>query len=360
MRFRIPKTLVLLGLALLSALARAAVNDPSPDALVEADHWKRARAALEPRVQANPNDAKALYLLSKVRVKYGDLDGAISLAEKAVALDGRSAEYQWQLAESVGEKADKVGGLSAFGLARRFKREGEKAMALDAKHVDSRFGMMIFHLRAPGIVGGDKKKAYALAEEIARISPSDGYFAQARMLREEKKSESPESYYLKALSADPRRYSTHIALVNFYFSAPQQKYDLVEKYAREAVKLEPGRTGGYGGQAIVFARQKRWKELDATLAQAEKNVPDNFTPFYNAGNILLADGSDLPRAEKYFRKYLTIEPEPETPTHADAHWRLALVLERMGRKPEAVQELEKALQLNPKLEGAKKDMKRLK
>jgi tetratricopeptide (TPR) repeat protein len=150
-----------------------------------------------------------------------------------------------------------------------------------------------------------------------------------------------------------------MTLVNFYFSDGQKKYDLVEKHAREALKLEPGRTGGYGGQAVVFARQKRWPELDAILAQAEKNVPDNFAPFYSTGNVLLADGSDLPRAEKYFRKYLTIEPEPTSATHADAHWRLALVLEKMNRKPEAIQELEKTLQLNPNHEGAKKDLKRL-
>lgn len=337
----------------------AQANDPSPEALVEGKHWKRARAVLEPRVQANANDAQALYLLSKVRVSYGELDAAIQLAEKAVTLNAKSADYRWQLAEAVGEKADKVGGIGAWGLARRFKREGEAAMALDPKHIDSRFGMMIFHLRAPGIVGGNEKKAYALAEEIARISPAWGYLAQARILREKKKPDSPEPLYLKAHEADPKIYSVYSNLMGFYFSDAQKKYDLVEKYAREVLKLAPDRTGGYSGLAIAFARQKRWPELDAILAQSEKNVPDSFVPLFNAANVLLADASDLPRAEKYFRKYLNIEPEPGTPSHADAHWRLALVLEKMNRKPEAIQELQKALQLNPKHEGAKKDLKRI-
>ena len=61
-----------------------------------------------------------------------------------------------------------------------------------------------------------KKKAYALAEEIARISPAKGYLSQARILREEKKPDSPEPYYLKALEADPKDYGIYMTLVDFY------------------------------------------------------------------------------------------------------------------------------------------------
>ena len=47
-------------------------------------------------------------------------------------------------------------------------------------------------------------------------------------------------------------------------------------------------------------------------------------------------------------------------THAHARWRLGLVYENMGRKQEAVSELETALRLKPDLEEAQKDLKRLK
>jgi len=100
--------------------------------------------------------------------------------------------------------------------------------------------------------------------------------------------------------------------------------------------------------------------LDAILAQAEKNVPDNLSPYYQAGRLLLNPGSDLPRAENYFRKYLTQEPEPGAPQHAHAYWRLGLALEKQGRKPEAINALETAVRLKPDLAEAKKDLKRLK
>jgi hypothetical protein len=43
-----------------------------------------------------------------------------------------------------------------------------------------------------------------------------------------------------------------------------------------------------------------------------------------------------------------------------AHWRLGLILEKAGRKPEAVAELQTATLLDPKFEQAQKDLKRLK
>lgn len=346
--------------ALLSGVAAVRANDPSPEALVDGNHWKRARAVLEPRVRTNPNDAQALYLLAQVKQAYGDLDGALTLAEKAAALDGRNAAYRYLVAELYGDKADKASVFSQFGLARRFKKDAEAAIALDPKQIDARWALMEFHIQAPGIIGGDKKTAYALAQEIARINPTRGFLAQARLLRMEKKLDSPEPFYLKAVEADPKHYGARTTLAGFYLSDAQKQYDLAEKHAREAQTLDPTRSGAYTLLAQIYVKLERWQDLDAILALSDKNVPDNLNPFYQAGRVLLADGKDLPRAEKYFRKYLTQEPEPGTPTLADAHWRLGNVLEKRGRKQEAIQELQKALELNRNHEGAKKDLKRLK
>ena len=73
----------------------------------------------------------------------------------------------------------------------------------------------------------------------------------------------------------------------------------------------------------------------------------------------LARGGDLARAEGWLRQYLELEPEPGSPSHAHAHWRLAQVFEKQERKSDAVAALEAALRLNPDLEEAKKDLKRL-
>ena len=60
------------------------------------------------------------------------------------------------------------------------------------------------------------------------------------------------------------------------------------------------------------------------------------------------------------RTYLSQDPEGLTPPLSAAHWRLALILEKEGRKADAIKELEEALRLEPDFENAKKDLKRLK
>ncbi len=105
---------------------------------------------------------------------------------------------------------------------------------------------------------------------------------------------------------------------------------------------------------------QRWPELDALLAEAEKAVPDDVGPHYQAGRVLFQAGTDLERAERYLRKYLTQEPEGSEPRPAAAHWRLGQVLAKQGRKPEAISELQTSLRLEPDFEPAKKELRRLK
>jgi len=76
--------------------------------------------------------------------------------------------------------------------------------------------------------------------------------------------------------------------------------------------------------------------------------------------LLSGDGQQLSRAESCFRKYLTQPPEAGKPSLAAAHWRLALVLEKQGRKDEARGELQTAVKLDPNLKEAQQDLKRLK
>ena len=75
--------------------------------------------------------------------------------------------------------------------------------------------------------------------------------------------------------------------------------------------------------------------------------------------IVLPQGTDYPRAERYLRKYLTQEPEPNSAPLAYAHWHLGQALEKEGKRAEAIAEIEQATKLKPDLEDAKKDLRRL-
>ena len=352
---RFARSLLLAGLLVWPT----ASNDPAPEALIKAGHWKRARPLVEQRYQANPGDARSAYLLSQVKAAFGDLDAAVTLAEKAVTLDSSNAEYHSQLGIVCGETAEKASLFGKAGWAHRFKEETDKAAALDPKNLDARFALMEYYLQAPRLMGGSRQKAGAMAEEISRINPAQGYLADARLAQEDKDVPREEAAFLKALAAAPEDYEILVSAAGFYNRDTQKKYDQAAKQSREAVKVNPGQASAYSSLAFALAAAERWPELDAALAEAERNVPDDLSPYYQAGRALFNTGKDLPRAEHYFRKYLGQEPEGEAPTLAHAHWRLGLVFEKEGRKSEAVSEIQTALRLQPDLSEAKKDLKRL-
>ena len=337
-----------------------AAETSSAEALIQAGHFKRARAVLEPRVAANPRDAEALSLLSCVKVAFGDLDSALGRAQQAVAVDAGNSDYLFQLADVYGEMAARASIFAAGGLARKFKGNLDASLSRNPKNLDALDALMQYSFQAPGMMGGDKAKARAIAEQLLQINPVRGYLAQAELAKEAKDYGKVEENFRKAVQADPKNYEARTSLARFYIELSHRDINQAETQAREAVRLDPTRAKGYSILASVLALERRWSELETVLAAAERSVPDDLTPHYEAASALVESAVELPRAEAYARKYLTQEPEGEEPDAASAHRLLGLILEKERRTGEALSELEIAVQMNPRLKGAKDDLARVK
>ena len=338
----------------------AAVEAGSAQALIDAGHWKRARAILEPRVAANPRDAEAACLLAQVKVAFGDLDGALKSAQQAVSLEDGNSTYHFQLAEVYGEMASRASMFAAASLAGKFKGELEAALARNPNNLDALDALMQYSFQAPGLMGGDKGKARAIAEKMVELNPVRGYLAQAELAREANDFAKVEESFLKAVQADAKNYEAQTSLARFYTQPSHRKAEEAEKYARAALGLDPARAKGYSILAEVLALEQRWSELATLLSASEKAAPDDLAPYFGAASALLESGVELERAKTYLQKYLAQEPEGEEPDAAHAHHLLGLILEKQGRRAEAVSELEMAVQMNPRLKAAKEDLKRVK
>lgn len=326
-------------------------------ALLEGGHYKRVRAIAELRVKQNPRDAEALYAMGRVRQAYNDVEGAHSYAERAVAADGSKAPYHCLLGETSGSKAEKAGAFSKFGLGRAVKKEAEAGLALDPRYAPCYHLLIAFHLKAPGIIGGDKNKAKELADKLLSLDPVEGNYAQARLVPDNQRAQK-DPHFEKAAQANPKSYKANVQVAGVY--ATQKKMDLAEKHARDALRIDPSRQSAYSLLAQFAVMQDKWAELDSILMLAEKAVPDNLNPHFQAARVAMIRNKELASAEKFLRKYLTQEPEGGAPTWANARWVLGLVLEKAGRRAEAKSELRAAVSLDPALEGAKKDLDRLK
>jgi tetratricopeptide (TPR) repeat protein len=360
-RFLVAFFLLLAGFARASPdIPAAPVDLSAAEKLIAAEHWTRAQALLEPLLRNSPGDARVLFLAGRVREAAGDYDGARALAEKALALDPKNADYHCLLAYIDGREGMRAGLFRKIVLARRVKKGAEAALALDPRHIEAHQILIEFYRQAPGIVGGDKARSRLLAGELTALDPVRGNLALAAAAHGANREEAgAEPFYKKAVEADPNSYAALTALAGFYSRGAQRRDDLAEKAAAAAVKADPGRAAAYGLLAQVYARSGRLAVLDALLQEAENNVPDNRAPYLSAARVLLQQGSELVRAERFLRRYLEQPAEMGAPSHAQAWWRLGLVLEKLDRKAEARDALDRAVALDPKLDGAKKDLKRL-
>jgi len=352
-----------LAMSLAATLAAAVVStsaraDDGPLALMEHGRLRRAVALAETRIKSKPDDVEALRVLATIRAQQRRFNEATKLAERAVAAAPADADAHYALAQVAGMHAQASSVLKQPGLAGRFRKEAEKALALNPNHEDAIEGLIEFHRQAPGIMGGDKKKGAAFVDRLVQVNPTAGWLVKTDIAFDEKDTTLAESFLRKAVAAkgEPR---AKISLASWLIQ-PWRNPDEAERLAREAVEAEPWRVGGWSLLAARQAYQKRWPELEVTLTRAEAAIPGNLGPHYQAARVMVTEKTDPARAEALLRRYLTVEPEIGQPSYAGAHWRLAQALEQQGRKPEALAELRTALKLDSKLEGAKQDLKRLK
>ncbi|HVH85854.1 MAG TPA: tetratricopeptide repeat protein [Terriglobales bacterium] len=356
-RGNIKRQTVTLGLVISVLSASAFSQTDKLDALLEAGHFKLVARSIDP---SKNRDAETLYLLSKINEGFHKTDQAVSLAEAAVKLNPNKAKYHLQLAGVLSDRADNVNIFKKISLAGRIRSELETAVKLEPKNADCLFGLMMFYQAAPGVAGGSKDKARQTAEQIAQVDESMGYLAKARLALGSNEKDKVESLYVKAVKANPKNFEALMALGSYYASDAQKKYDLAEKYAKQALNLDATRNPPYVISAEAQAFKQRWEKLESVLSEAAQENPDDLNPFYQAGRTLLQLNQELSRAKRYMRKYLSQDPEALTRSLSAAHWRLGLILEKEGRKADAIKEMEESLRLQPDFENAKKDLKRLK
>jgi tetratricopeptide (TPR) repeat protein len=334
-------------LLILCAVAVSRAEQSPAERLIEAGHWKQARSIVEARLREAPGDALSNFLLSQIRGAFGDRSTPLALAEKAVALDGRPAKYHRQVAEVLGVTAQHAGAFQQLLLAHRFRREIDAALFTDRRDLQALRDLMEFYLLAPGLIGGDPRKAAEVASRIGEIDVVEGLLGRARIAEFHKQVEAQEALLRQAADIHPARYKAQITLAQFYLEAGHSSLSAAEAYACAAMNLNPGRVDAYAVLAAIHADRGEWSELDLTLAAARREVPDDPVPHYRAAERLVAAGRDPIRAERYLRLYLSQEPEGNQPSASEARWKLGLALRAQGRAADALAEFKESVRLDP-------------
>jgi tetratricopeptide (TPR) repeat protein len=264
------------------------------------------------------------YKAGRAAFDAGDYRAAIKAFERTVQLDDRNAEYHLWLARSVGMSAVDASILRQPFLAKRAKGEFERTVMLDRGNIEAREGLLQFYLRAPAIGGGSVTKARELAEEIAQLNLLRGHFARATIANREKDPAGAEREYRAAVADFP---------------------DSVPAYASLMSNLQQ-----HGKSEEAFAVG------DQLLARRPRDVAAQFAYV----RLVATSGTRLDRGEPMARQLIALPPwtpDATLPSPAMLHFRLGEMLEKKNDRVGARKEFEMALQLNPRLEAARRALK---
>lgn len=247
-------------------------------------------------------------------------DAAEKQFERAVAADPKNGTYHLWLGNAVGQQTTTASTVRQPFMARRVKAEFERAVALDPELLDARDGLVQFYLMAPGFMGGSEAKAREQQREIAKRNAFRGYLAAATVAWAGKDTLGTERAMRAAIAAAPDSARTVITLAQ--------------------------RQAGWGRISAAFGTLDEW------LARYPRDIAVRF----QIGRLAAVSGQQLDRGETLLRD-LIAEPEWEStnlrPSKAAVHYRLGMVLEKSGKKPDARASYERALSLDPQLKPAK-------
>lgn len=320
-----------LMLVLMLGAASAAVN-PAATAtsvsiseahgLLAAGRVDEALKALTLQLKSAPGDAAAYNLLCRSYFAVQNWSRAVATCERAVSLAPDNSEYHMWLGRAYGEKANHSIFIIAAQLARKVRREFERAVELDANNVHARTDLAEFYVEAPAFMGGGKTKAEREAEAIAKQDAGTAHWVQARIAEKEERFEAAEQEYKKAIEASGNRGSFWLNLASFY------------------------------------RRQSRLSDMEAAINSAMASEKKRPIVFFDAAQILLGAGRNFAGAAGFIRHYLKTGPIEEGPAF-QAHYLLGEILEKQGDKPGAMAEYRAALALARDYERARTALEKL-
>jgi cytochrome c-type biogenesis protein CcmH/NrfG len=315
--------LFLFFFGLLGAAVAAEAADVAAQSLLSAGRVDVAISGLRTHLRSSPDDAQAYNLLCRAYYSVQQWNDAISGCERAVQLEPAISEYHLWLGRAYGKKAEHSSWLSAIGLAKKVRKEFERAVQLDGRNVSARSDLAEFYADAPGFLGGGKDKARAEAEQIAALDPAAAHEMKAVLAEKDSDVAAAEAERRAAVTASSNDGTYWVNLASFY------------------------------------RRHERYNEMADAIRHATSAPVRKGETYVDAASILYRSGRDLPTAAQLLRTYLASDTKSEDAPAFEAHFLLGNILEKQGDVRGAANEYRAALSLAQEFDSAREALDRL-
>ena len=366
---------------------------------MQQSNYRVAEMVFQDILKANPDHHNSHYMISLAKYFTGDVKGAISHIEKAVAAEDAEAEWwcnygillneehRYDDAIAAYDKAIEINPDFAnsywnkshtFWLAQRY--EEAEASALKGTELDPKVAEAWLNLGTAQVKLDKKEEAIKSWEKVLGINP-DFVFALNNMgnvLRELGQLEAAIEKCRRALELDPEFAQAMNNLATALLD--KGEFEEAEEWYRKAILRQPDYVEAHNNLSIALIRQNRIEE-----AIVEARYAVSFNPSYAEGYINLSGAykalGNMKEAERAIQKASVLKPDsvevrvdladilfmqdrygdaeielenarnlsPDTPR---VHLKLASVLERGNKIEEALEAVKKAVELNPEMPEA--------
>ena len=137
-----------------------------------------AEKVFKEHLKTQPNHAKTLEYLGDIAGHQKKWDEAIIHYKKLKNSFPKAANYWYKYGGALGMKAKESNKFKALGMIDEVEESFLTAAKLDAKHVETRWALVMLYIELPAIIGGSEKKAQKYATELMTLSKVDGFLAK--------------------------------------------------------------------------------------------------------------------------------------------------------------------------------------
>jgi len=192
-------------------------NFEKAEKLYHAKKYDEAQIIFEGVLKSKPSDIKTIEYLGEIAAHQKSWVKGAEYFKKLKELKPTEADYFYKYGGCLAMRAMEVSRLKALGMVGEMKESFEKAIVLDPKHLPARWALIEIYLQLPGIFGGSESKAILYSNQLAQLSPVDGYLSRGRIDVYFKRYTAAEKNFIKAHEIGKSK-TTFQKLYNLYLN----------------------------------------------------------------------------------------------------------------------------------------------
>ncbi|HLN96151.1 MAG TPA: hypothetical protein VK183_11005, partial [Flavobacterium sp.] len=176
---------------------------------------QRAEAIAKAVLTEEPGRLDAMEMLGDIAGYQKQWSEALSYYGKLRMLQPLNADYHYKYGGVMGMIAKDSNKFTALSMLDDIRDAFLRAIELNPKHIEARWALIDYYLEVPGVLGGSERKAQRYANELAKLSPVDGFLAKGHIAEYFKRYTQAENYYRSAITVGKSR-TTYERLANLY------------------------------------------------------------------------------------------------------------------------------------------------